>query len=60
MKVTVTHENDRVTVELNPDDLIDLRGDHDVSTIDLTLAGERIAQLQRFNGPIGDIDAGMN
>ena len=48
--VTVSQDDGEVTVELNPDDLIALRPDDSINTVYITLAGEKIAQLQRFPG----------
>lgn len=56
MSVTVTVEEGQVNVELDPEDVIALRGDNDVNRVGITLAGEPIALLQRFAGPIPGIE----
>lgn len=48
--VDVSVEDGRVVVELNPEDLIELRPDEEINTVSITLAGEEIARLQRFPG----------
>jgi len=50
LPVTVNRQPDEVTVDLNPDDLIDLKGGDDVTRVSLTMAGERIAIMQKFLG----------
>jgi hypothetical protein len=46
----VTRLPDEVTIDLNPDDLIDMKGGDEVSRVSLTMAGERIAIMQKFLG----------
>lgn len=48
--VKISKTGTEISVDLNPDDLIDLRGDDSIETVNITLAGTRIAQLQRFEG----------
>ena len=61
MTVTVSQDADGVTVELNPDDLINLRPDDTIDKVTVTMAGERIAELQRFHGlPPGINPADLN
>ena len=46
--VTVSQDENRVTVELDPEDLINLREGDEIDQVSITLAGEQVALLQRF------------
>lgn len=61
LTVTVSQDDNEVTVELDPEDLINLKYGDEIDKVTITLAGEKIALLQRFRGTIpgGDI-AGLN
>jgi hypothetical protein len=48
--VTVSQDKNRVTVELDPEDLINLKVGDEINQVNITLAGEQIALLQRFRG----------
>lgn len=48
LKVAVTRDGDVMTVDLNPDDVIDLREDDEIGKIVIRAAGEPIMEVQRF------------
>src|SRR5690348_15856372 len=50
LPVTVKRQPDEVTIDLNPDDLIEVNGGDQVTRVSLTMAGERIAIMQKFLG----------
>jgi len=59
--VTVSQDENQVTVELDPEDLINLREGDEINKVSITLAGEQIALLQRFRGmPPGGGNASLN
>ena len=61
MYVTVTVDGDQVNVDLDPEDVIAMRADDTIDKVGITLAGEPIALLQRFAGPMpGNGNAGLN
>jgi len=61
LPVTVTEDNEIVTVELNPEDLINLRDGEEIDTVSITLAGKEVARIQRFEGlPPGVNPASLN
>jgi len=61
LTVTVTQDKNQVTVELDPEDLINLRDGDEISKVSITLAGEQIALLQRFREmPPGGGNASLN
>ncbi len=50
LTVTVSHDGEQVTIDLDPEELINLRDGDDISKVSITLAGEQIALIQRFRG----------
>ncbi len=50
LTVTVSQDENQVTVELDPEELVGLKEGDEINQVSITLAGEQIALLQRFRG----------
>lgn len=51
LPVTVTRNGSQLNVEVNPDDIIDLKGgDESITRLNFKMGGENIAILQKFLG----------
>lgn len=50
LPVTVTRGQTEITVEMNPDDILDLKQGDEITRVNLTLSGENVAILQKLLG----------
>jgi hypothetical protein len=50
LPVTVTRGPDEVTIEMDPEDILDLKQGEEITRVNLTMGGANVAILQKFLG----------
>jgi hypothetical protein len=49
--VTIARGRDEITVDVNPDDLIDLKAGDSIGTVNVTIGGEPVMTFRRIGTP---------